>query len=1091
MLSLLAISPLYAAKVGVLLNDPNFSVAPAGDLTYQNEQIDSATAMELKNNGIDLSTLNPRESRLWKDQSLSASNQNVLNYPDQSETLSFKEFKSSPSEIFRSVVELNDSKFTLTASLDNHTNILRAALLRQLGYDLDVPKYYKALKIKFSSKKERKKFIDMVGESTLTKRERWIVEEVGNDILVVKGFTLEPAKLRNVNIYLPLMSRSRQQERRIFRALLNVYILTDFPQSINLIAWERGREFNNSLIFNHPYAGEFRDVTLEDMQWVQRRLAYLSRAQLEDSVNLMGLPQDISALLTEKLISRINNLSIRLRLPMLVHETPKTFLTTGAVVNGKLVENKYQAGYVVDFYKEDLDSPYRFSQLFRLFRTQIVYSSISKLMDLAITKFVPGLRVSDAIENIQEEIKEYRQNNPTQNGIMPIKAFTKPIANGRVFANRNVVFGQYLASNSPIQLVDSIGGEVSLGGYSTISGLAQKVMPNVGATVSLGRTYTHVRAMPDLKTATSQKIKSIIVPSHFKSLAKIIKEEYSCSIPEEPYQETVMISGEEVLYIKYDKSWDNGRERAIDLRQKLIDEGETRSILLSIIDREKLCLDTVIAQRNKSLEEFIKQFALNEMFLISDTIRVAANTNVPIPLTPMLGPASFNLNLSGDASLAFIRSVIVRKTEQGLELTIQKQKDNKRSFSEGISYFVELLSNTNLRTRGNLESKVYKINLENLNDNDTEHALRMLRALFGRNDSTEIENTLEPINLDHDVLAKLRTFRLLFFKSESLKMDHELEVIIPNRPGENYSVKQRTRNLFAVSAFKRKGNDFFGFMDRFIANLTGFLGLGNPNNDPGKNILGSSKKTYVSTEADLTPGWALKPVTRVEFIWSGWNKKAKKLKKIFDEVEALFVGVKSAPILDRSLLLGFDKLKSYDVRTSIIVYPEAIDKFVSIIRHSDKLQSLNQLRFAYGVKRWDEYCKRANEFYHNTKPHLMIISKDMGVCVPPSVFKIMRLAKSSMKDSTEKVRLRNKLAQLLFSKFNPGRVLQMAGTKNFFTTTRVSGFKEGSPVGQIEHISNSLGTYNTKYGTGVYDDVASKLGVSPFELRAMSYTPTM
>ncbi len=170
-----------------------------------------------------------------------------------------------------------------------------------------------------------------------------------------------------------------------------------------------------------------------------------------------------------------------------------------------------------------------------------------------------GFRIQDAAQAIQEQINDYRSSGPQAQGALPIKAFTRPIANGRVFSNRNVVFGQYLGSSAPIQLVDSAGAEVNLGAFSQLAGLTNNALPSVTANAALGRTYTHVRAMPDLKSATKQHIKKLLVPHHFKALGKVIKAQYECSVPKGPFVEESSFGGSKIYYVKYDPSL-GGRE---------------------------------------------------------------------------------------------------------------------------------------------------------------------------------------------------------------------------------------------------------------------------------------------------------------------------------------------------------------------------------------------------------------------------------------------------------------------------------------------------------------------------------------------------
>jgi hypothetical protein len=218
-LTLLVSTASFGSKLTIDLEDKKFSLMPASDLVLKNQRIDEVDALELKKNGSDISYLNQYESNLWKNKKYKAHNYEDLNYPKVVD-VNFRNFKASPREIFRSVViDRADStkQYVITASLDNHTNILRASLLRLLGYDLDVPKIYKSMRITFNSIEEKESFIENVGEQTLTKREKWIIENKEEKSITIKGFTLEPVELRNVNIHLPVMSRSRQQDRRVFR----------------------------------------------------------------------------------------------------------------------------------------------------------------------------------------------------------------------------------------------------------------------------------------------------------------------------------------------------------------------------------------------------------------------------------------------------------------------------------------------------------------------------------------------------------------------------------------------------------------------------------------------------------------------------------------------------------------------------------------------------------------------------------------------------------------------------------------------------------------------------------------------------------
>ena len=1088
LLGALSLNSAFASKLSIDLTPQSTDKMPASDLVYQGSQIDEIAALELIQSGVDISKLNPVESNLWKNKKLKASNQQDLAYPKKPK-LVLKQFKASPSEIFRAVVYEKgnlEKQYVLVASLDNHTNILRASMLRLLGYDLDVPKYYPEIRIKFADKKERDQFVELVGEQTLTKRDRWVKKTISDTELIIKGFTLEPAELRNVNIHLPLMSRQRQQDRRVFRALLDIYMLTDFTQEINKIGWKVGRVFNNKLMFNHPYAREFNNLTLDDLRWIHRKINKLTENEIKKALSLAQYPKDIEALLLEKLFSRINEISKYINLTEKFNVNK--YITLGNVKGGKLTKGGYDS-YVPQFYNDDELNPYRFSEIFKLFRTQITYSSLGGLLDLAIDRFVPGLSFQDALADVQEKITTFRQENPTPGGAMPVKAFASPIANGRVFANRNIVFGQYLGSTAPIQLVDSVGVEASIGGFSTITGLSNTILPNLSATASVGRTYVHVRAMPDLSTASGQKIKKIFVPGLLKKLGRVIKDEFACSISKEPYVEESELNGSKIYYVKYDKSITDGRKLAIAKRKELIDSGVSASIILIIpIDRQKLCVDEIAEDRKKNISDFLKEFANNETFIINDTIRLSGRTTAPIPI-PNVPGASVTLGM--DHNVALMRSIMIRKVDESMEVTIQQQRDLRNGLSQGLSYFIEILNNSNSWTKGKLYSKVFKIKLNDLTEEKEEIALQTLRSLFVNNDRYLLHENYKGTDLDHTVKTHLHTFRFLWFKSQKLKMNHVVDIIVPNFKGQDFSEKERTRRLYSTMIMRRKGNDFHAFIDRAVGSLVGFISLGSTDQDPGQSFFGNSKKRYYMTESELTEGRPLNPTTRIEYGFTGWKRKTHKLDKFFNEIEDMYSEYTENDLIDRSLFHASPVLRSYDIKSTIIVYPSAFEKLKQFVFSTKReVIAMNALYRMYGEEQWQDFCKRAVDFFGEHGPQTYYGEKFYS-CVPPEVKDMLEYRNKLPKDKIKLTKFVNKLYETLFEHYNKAKVLEFLGKENFFSSTRVTGFREQHHEGYLEYISDTVGEYNLKIGTGLFDAIGGHLGISPFELKAMSYTPGM
>ena len=1074
-----------ASKLSIELDENDLSQMPASDLVYQGAQIDELEAFELKKSGVDLSLLNPIQTTLYTNSKQSISNERILDYPEKVK-VNFKSFKSSPREIFRAQVidPKSDKQFVITASLDNHTNVLRSGLLRLLGYDLDSPRFYKEMEINFDTESEKEKFIELVGEETLTKRDKWFYKNNSKTQLTLKGFTLEPAELRNVNIHLPVMVRSRQVDRRSFRGLIALYALTDFTQKVNDIPWKIGRSFNNSLILNHPYAGEFKNTTYDDMKWMLRKINALSKNELAQAMSHSKYPEDINALLLEKLSSRIKYLGAYFNLKSEL--TINTEVTLDNVLAGRLIRGDYD-DYVVEFYEKDPDNPYRFSEIFRLFKTQIIFSSLSGILHTAIQRFVPGIYTTDAAESVQQQIQEYRQDNPGNNGVLPLSAYSSPLASGRVFANRNVVFGQYLGNTAPIQLVDSIGAEASLGVYTSIAGITDNIMPGLTANVSLGRSYVHVRAMPDLRTASRQNIKRLFVPGLMKKLGRVISDEFDCSVPNKAYVEKSELNDETIYYIKYDKKLSDGKEQALKLRAELIDQGISPAIILIlVIDREELCTTEIATTRSESLKKFLKEFAKNETFIINDTLRLTGSLNAPIPVAVVPG---MTVSIGTDHSVTKLKSVMLKRTDYGIEITIARQKDRRHGHKEGLNYFIEILSHANTFTRGNLISNVYKIDLDDLTTEKEEIALKALREFLVSNNHETLKDNYAPTELDHDIWARLRVWKLLWFRSEKMKMDHTVDIIVPNKEGQEFSLDQRTRKLFSTFVIKRSGSDFQTFVDRTIQSFWGFISIGSSNGDPGQSFMGNGKKVSVTTESELTKTFPLSPISRIEYVWTGWRKKTKRLEKYFTAIEDIYKPFLSGDLIDRSLFNGSDKLLSYDIKNTLIIYPTAFDKIEKSLLETSETVAINTLFRMYGEENWKNFCQRAIEFFGENGPQTYSGEDKYYSCVPASVKDVLKLRGNFPTDRIKKTKAINLLYLNLFKNFEPSSILVWLGKKHFFSSSRITGFRTNHSKGFIEYISDTVGEYNTTEGTGIFDRIGAHLGISPFELRAMSYTP--
>ena len=1057
-----------ASSISLPIDINNFSAKPADDLTYKSKRIDSYEAFALKKNGFDISTLEPYKSGLYTQRKLSTKTE-----LDEDSSYIFNSYKVSPSEIFRANITggKNNKRYVLTASLDNHTNIIRAHLLRLIGYDIDIPVYLRTLPLYFKTSKEKTLFLKKLGEETLTNRKKWIHSETDYSV-VLKDITLENAELKNMNIYLPVMARSRQKTRRTFRALLALYSITDFPQSINKIDWKVSRSFNGYLSFTHPYASQFKDTTIDDIKWIVQKLNKVSFAEINSVVKAAQYPKEIQSLVSLKLKKRIESLAQHLNLN---YQSTDLQLNSNIVVDNKLEQNP-DTNRVVNYYQEDARSPYEFRSLLKLFRTQFMYDTFGQLLTDAIEKIVPGQRLDDALDDIQDQMV-----NSAGQGTKPVKFVAAPTAYVNANASRNIVFGNHMGTSAPIQLVDSVSATVDLGVFANLTGIKDDIIPGINANAGLTRAYTHVRAMPDLEAATDQELKKVLVPRLMKKVGRILNNKFECSLNDDITVVEDILRDEKIIYIKYDKTYDNAKTLAINKREELINIGTNPDIILLVpIDKNQECHKEKILNTNSDINDFLREFALNETFIISDTLNLRTGIKANIPLDTISGQPLV-LNTGAEYTNAVLKSTIIKFKEDIVEISLQKQKNTNKSLSIGLNYFIELIKGSQKWINGDMDTKVYNLRTD-LDDLDAKQDfIRVMRDILIHNSANFLENNYSPINLDHEIAGKLNTFNIAWYKNQNLNLNHTIEIQLPPRSG--FTKEELKKTLFSTSVIKRSGKDFMSFANKILNYFSQYLSIGSEASDPAQSIKGSSRTRYYVTESDISNNIEHPQITtKIDFKWKGWSANKKKLNSIFYQVEKIFPNDYHGYMIDRSKFSSMSAIKNYEIRNTILVYPDFFNSTLKQFNNQSLQEKINQLKYLYTEKKWNRYCRQRQR---------MRRASSKRTCIPSVVKRFIRTASNKQYNKKEIVRKQNKIVEMLFEGFNRKRALAWMGENNIFSSTRITGFLENTELGYTDYISNTFGTYNSTYGTGIYDSIAKLLGISPYELRALNYTPGM
>ena len=156
---------------------------PAMDLVKDGTILDPAEAAELAESGFDLSELNPTANKMWQNMTHSLSDSAGRNYPAAEIGVRFLDIESDSVQTNTILNRVQSQEnpglyFQLGLSRFSQPMMMRAALLRRLGYFVPSPKYYKNLKVTFSDEAKKKDFLEQAQMTVGSFADRkWIVSE--------------------------------------------------------------------------------------------------------------------------------------------------------------------------------------------------------------------------------------------------------------------------------------------------------------------------------------------------------------------------------------------------------------------------------------------------------------------------------------------------------------------------------------------------------------------------------------------------------------------------------------------------------------------------------------------------------------------------------------------------------------------------------------------------------------------------------------------------------------------------------------------------------------------------------------------------
>jgi hypothetical protein len=1095
---------------------------PAADLSYQGRRIDPSEATELASKQVDISRLNPTENKFWQDKKYEISDASINDFPASQTGVIYQATESVINELLTVTLRVQDAKnkdrfYRLAVSRYSPSFMMRAAMLRKLGFYVPVLKQVSDMKIRFNSEAEKDLFLEDLQKGMVLdiNDTPWIKENnktdhtltVADSILETPsseyydlhwGTTPNPKNPAMVSI-LELFSKNRA-----FRALIVPYVLVDLPESVNRFLPKSASAISGHIVMNHPFGAAFSATTYEDVKWLLLRMQNWTEKDVREIVNNANLPKDISELVYRKLLYRISNLhefldlktNFQSALPTLEYDA-----ADGKIKNGKVMQETFP-GYPFRFAHGDPEAPFQEGDYARYFKIRGITSAISTALN-EISKKLQIQGVDDLArkrgQEIRKRITDHIAKSPLEPLYQKVEVWGGPIGGFDVSATRHVSTGTYFDSSAPIQLVDNLSVSGSIGYFMGIDGL-NYVKPFGGVNVSLLRDYTHVRPILSIKEGDKEDWKNLIVPKFMSKISKILKE------------------------------------------PGVVSTAET------------------VTEEKASLDQFLNELREGEVFTITDSITTSAYAQISSSLDVLMGIAPLNfmnsISLGGDASRIVLRQTSIMKTKDGVQIFVRNQKNTLYGVTVDLNYFINLLkirSQTNindLKTHAfvinyypalqqAIDARQNEIEFVNKNNEVKENLRPVLYSLFNTQ-STELLYEKFPYNkfeIDHHLKTKELRIKFLWSRTMNMTEDHLVSVRYPKSEAHpELNPKDEEIVLFSSKKGELTGRDNLGFG---LDILQGILNkkskvnwdLGNNlNPNPSSTPFGNSYWRMVNSEGDLstTQKKQYPSIATIQHVWGGWHLKKRDFFKILDEVESKIKGVNlsSYRLLERENFHQVNSIDFYRITAQMSLMPSALSKIQDLIvpkevtvtkqdtqffvsrlfkKLSEKIGSkerpedremFNSIMKIFGngdyQAGYTKYYYECQE-YHRTRTSQEVNAPDNTMawlngsyyeCLTPWVEKLIKLSTSFPKEKKAQIKWLTEVLYVLDEQIPIQQLLQYLTPENYIYLVRVNGFRTGDEDGEIQYFSNTLGdpTKNIEYANGLIQMFSQRTGVSSIEL---------
>ncbi len=896
------------------------------DLVYGETVLSAREAQDLSSlHNVDLSLLQPKSNEIWSQAESTLDDQQAIEL-NNDETLTFEGSLTSNTGLYRfNAIPDNGAKI-YTVHLDKtlHTLLLRKNLLRKLGYNIPAIKYLKKLFIRFNSLEEREQFLKKdIPENTLGASERW-VKSVNELVVEIQDVAVtEPSETDFYNVAMGVPTQTINS--RTLRSLLIPYSLADLYESINKLSWIDGKIDNRSVTLPHFTGNDFA-TTIEDAQWMLRKVNKLTRDDFKTIVDAAYFPSDAAVVLVEKLISRRNSLN-RLfsekaqeinfnqkisisRLSKDAQKMEQQFPGYKApldkiVEDGKILQKDFP-GYASRFAYGDAETP--FDQIRYYLYSQLQANVFSNL----VTKFNSNLSAFDIGEMRSDFFRKQFQDgldNFLKTGVIkPIKIDTwyTPTGNIHLILSRNVVLGNYLGTDNLVQLADTLGISADMGAYLGVENLGYGLSGSVSASTSFVRTYTHLKPVKNLKQSMKEPYKNMYLDLIVHSL-----QEHYLSLSE--------------------------------LKNSTATKDEKSKKVQELLKQIEMSLDT------------------GESFLITESIMPTAQVRLNF------SAGLFTAGGGIGAGVTTIRRIqLYKKSPKVLQIYDDHGFVKDINISYSLSEYIPLIKVSGKYDGGNYNIKSYMVNLSSdldENPNLYSNALGVYNVL--KTNSFELlDNIVTPVDINASFKDRTLGFSLLFWKMKSIKGKTYFNLNAKNGINGNYfSLNKDFMNGINIESFSKEvANYYLGEQTK------GNVALSTEGNvNPGDSFFGRSYTQHIRYEAEVGADKKFQhKFISLSDSKQGWSLSVKALKKMMTKVNEKF----QTTLFDVDQI-DFKKLRLFKVGYHINLYDRGIEKLNSIT--SDDIDTI-QLDYMGQISASNGHC--------NTKAcgDLSILRRDVNNC---------------------------------------------------------------------------------------------------------------